>query len=158
MPSLWMSEPRERLGNQGVVGSLARGFGGLSWLAAVTADPRDAVRSRIYRSVATLYRIQGSLLGEHERVLLRHILQRLAPQVELRTRIAVATRAADDRHTPLDLVLLLVEDHIELARPLILRSPRLTDAELPKLARGWDILRRTFCAQRPDIGDAVTGV
>ena len=96
------------------------------------------------------------MLGEQERALLRDVLQRLASQVDLSVRTAVARRVADDPHTPLDLVLVLADDHIELARPLILRSRCLTDTVLLKRASGWDVPRRTFCAQRPHIGAAVT--
>ncbi len=64
---------------------------------------------------------------------MQDILRLLARDVEMAIRIALAERLADDSTAPHDLILLLADDRIEVARPLILRSPLLTDAELLRM-------------------------
>ncbi|MGD0191390.1 MAG: DUF2336 domain-containing protein [Rhizomicrobium sp.] len=115
-------------------------------------------RDDIYLAVASLYRTQGDFLSDRERSLMREILQRLTHDVEMAVRIALAERLADDPAAPLDLILLLVDDRIEVARPIILRSRKLTDRDLLAFIADADELRQTVCAQRPNIGEPVTEV
>jgi uncharacterized protein (DUF2336 family) len=103
-------------------------------LAALAMNPQNgASREEIYLAVASLYRIQGAGLNNHERDLMREILRRLTRDVEMAIRIALAQRLADDASVPHDLILLLVDDSIEVARPLILHSPLLTEADSLRL-------------------------
>ena len=93
-------------------------------LAQLAANPQSgASREEIYLAVASLYRIQGAGLNQRERELMRKILRRLTRDVEMAIRIALAQRLAEDASVPHDLILLLVDDSIEVARPLILHSP-----------------------------------
>jgi uncharacterized protein (DUF2336 family) len=125
-------------------------------LAQLASDPQGASRADIYLAVATLYRNQGDLLSERERALMREILKRLTIDVEMAIRIALAERLADDPQAPLDLILLFVDDRIEVARPIILRSHQLTDRDLLRLIAEADSARQTACAERPHIGKPVT--
>jgi uncharacterized protein (DUF2336 family) len=138
------------------VGLSARDISDAMRLAQLAADPQGTSRTDIYLAVATLYRNQGDLLSERERGLMREILKRLTLDVEMAVRIALAERLADDPKAPLDLILLLVDDRIEVARPLILRNHKLTDGELLRLIADADIARQTACAERPRIGAPVT--
>lgn len=125
-------------------------------LAQLAADPQGANRADIYLAVATLYRNQGDLLSERERALMREILKRLTIEVEMAVRIAMAERLADDPQAPLDLILLFVDDRVEVARPIILRSHKLADHDLLRLIAEADVARQTACAERPHIGKPVT--
>lgn len=125
-------------------------------LAQLAADPQGASRADIYLAVAALYRNQGDLLSERERTLMREILKRLTIDVEMAVRIALAERLADDPQAPLDLILMFVDDRIEVARPIILRSHKLTDRDLLRLVAEADVARQTACAERPRIGMPVT--
>lgn len=138
------------------MGLTARDFSDTRQLARLAADPQGNNREDIYLAVASLYRTQGELLSERERGLMREILQRLTLDVEMAVRIALAERLADDPRAPLDLILLLADDRIEVARPIILRSRKLTDRELLDLIADADTARQTVCAGRPDIGEPVT--
>jgi len=126
-------------------------------LAALAVNPAGTPRGEIYMAVASLYRTQGPLLSERERGLMREILQRLARDVEMAIRIALAERLADDAEAPLDLILLLCDDTIEVARPIILRSRKLTDEQLLALIKNARTAHLTACAERPNIGEPVTG-
>jgi uncharacterized protein (DUF2336 family) len=127
-------------------------------LIQLAADPHLSQRSDIYQAVASLYRTQGTLLSDRERTLMREILRRLTADVEMAIRVATAEQIAIDPQAPLDLVLFLIDDQIEVARPLILRSHRLSDKDLLRFVAEADIARQALCAERPNIGEPVTEV
>jgi uncharacterized protein (DUF2336 family) len=143
---------------QGIgVGLTAHDMSDMSRLAQLAINPKDgASREEIYLAVASLYRIQGTGLNERERELMREILRRLTRDVEMAIRIALAQRLADDTTAPHDLILLLVDDTIEVARPLILNSPLLTEADVLRLIATGDTGRQEAVAGRPHIGVPVT--
>lgn len=126
-------------------------------LAQLAANPQSgASREEIYLAVASLYRIQGAGLNHRERELMREILRRLTRDVEMAIRIALAQRLAEDASVPHDLILLLVDDSIEVARPLILHSPLLTESDSLRLIAEASVAHREAVAGRPGIGIPVT--
>ena len=125
-------------------------------LAQLAANPQGTGRDEIYLAVASLYRTQAPSLSERERGLMRDILHRLTSGVEMAIRITLAETLADDAEAPLDLILFLCDDSIEVARPLILRSRRLTDEDLLRLIAEADEAHQAACAARPDIGEPLT--
>jgi uncharacterized protein (DUF2336 family) len=126
-------------------------------LAQLALNPQHgASREEIYLAVASLYRIQGTGLNSRERDLMREILRRLSRDVEMAIRIALAQRLADDASVPHDLILLLVDDSIEVARPLILRSPLLTEADSLRLIADASLAHQEAVAGRPGISIPVT--
>ncbi len=137
------------------MGLTAQDLGSITRLSELAADPQGARRGDIYLAIASLYQSQATRLSERERALMREILQRLAGDVEMAIRIALAERLADDEKAPLDLVLLLADDRIEVARPLILRCRQLSDADLLSLLDHVGEDHLTACAERPNIGEPV---
>ncbi len=126
-------------------------------LAQLAMNPASgASREEIYLAVASLYRIQGAGLNSRERELMREILKRLTRDVEMAIRIALAQRLAEDSNAPHDLILLLVDDSIEVARPLIINSPLLTEADVLKMIAEAGIGHQEAVAGRPNIGIPVT--
>jgi len=103
-----------------VLGILARSLDEASRVPALALNPRK--QSAIWLSVATLFSNQASGLHARERSLMRDILRRLAGAVDAAQRLMMAERIADDPTVSLELVLHLVDDSIEIAVPLILRS------------------------------------
>jgi len=125
-------------------------------LAQLAVNPQGTSREEIYLAVASLYRIQGTGLNQRERALMHEILRRLTRDVEMAIRIALAERLADDTQAPHDLILLLVDDKIEVARPLLLRSPLLTEADMIKLIAESTKDHHEAVATRAHIGEPVT--
>jgi len=126
-------------------------------LAQLAVNPGvTASREEIYLAVASLYRVQRAGLNDRERELMREILRRLTRDVEMAIRIALAERLSEDASAPHDLILLLVDDRIEVARPLILNSPLLTDDDVLRLVAVSDISHQEAVAARPHIGEPVT--
>lgn len=139
------------------MGLTAHDLSDMGRLAQLAMNPKGgASREEIYLAVASLYRIQGAGLNNRERDLMREILRRLTRDVEMAIRIALAERLADDASAPHDLILLLVDDRIEVARPIILRSPLLTDRDALKLIAEAGIGHQEAVAGRPNIGMSVT--
>lgn len=139
------------------MGLTAHDMSDMGRLAQLAMNPQSgASREEIYLAVASLYRIQGAGLNARERELMRDILRRLTRDVEMAIRIALAQRLADDTTAPHDLILLLVDDTIEVARPLIINSPLLTEADVLKLIAHAGIGHHEAVAGRPNIGIPVT--
>jgi uncharacterized protein (DUF2336 family) len=127
-------------------------------LAQLAVNPQGTSREEIYLAVASLYRIQGTGLNQRERALMHEILRRLTRDVEMAIRIALAERLAEDTTAPHDLILLLADDSIEVARPLLLRSPLLSDGDFLKLLTGAGVGHHEAVAARENIGEPVTDV
>lgn len=138
------------------MGLTAQDLGSMARLSQLAADPKSARRGDIYLAIASLYQSQAPRLSERERSLMREILQRLAGDVEMAIRISLAERLAEDDDAPLDLILLLADDRIEVARPVILRSRQLTDEDLLSLLGHASDEHQLACAERPHIGEPVT--
>ncbi|HVW72708.1 MAG TPA: DUF2336 domain-containing protein [Rhizomicrobium sp.] len=139
------------------MGLTAHDMSDMGRLAQLAMNPQGgATREEIYLAVASLYRIQGAGLNPRERELMREILRRLTRDVEMAIRIALAQRLADDATAPHDLILLLVDDTIEVARPLILNSPLLTESDVLKLIAETGVSHQEAVAGRPNIGVPVT--
>src|SRR6202012_5029805 len=128
------SGPFRAEGMGAAVGLTAHDMSDMGRLAQLAMNPQSgATREEIYLAVASLYRIQGAGLNARERELMREILRRLTRDVEMAIRIALAQRLAEDTTAPHDLITLLVDDTIEVARPLILNSPLLTESDVLRL-------------------------
>ena len=138
------------------MGLTARDMSDMGRLAQLAANPQDTTREEIYLAVASLYRVQGSHLTDRERALMREILQTLTRDVEMAIRVALAERLAEDTAAPNDLILLLADDTIEVARPVILRSPLLTDEDMLHLIADADVGHQEAVAARPHIGETVS--
>jgi len=139
------------------VGLTAHDMSDMGRLAQLAMNPQaGATREEIYLAVASLYRIQGAGLNTRERELMREILRRLTRDVEMAIRIALAQRLAEDSSAPHDLILLLVDDTIEVARPLIINSPLLTENDVLRLIAEAGVGHQEAVAVRPNIGVPVT--
>lgn len=138
------------------LGLTARDMSDMGRLAQLAANPQGTTREEIFLAVASLYRVQGSYLNERERALMGDILRLLARDVEMAIRIALAERLADDTTAPHDLILLLADDKIEVARPLILRSPLLTEADVLRMIAESDLAHQEAVAARANIGEPVS--
>ena len=126
-------------------------------LAQLAVNPAaGASREEIFLAVASLYRVQGTGLNERERDLMRDILRRLIKDVEMAIRIALAQRLADDASAPHDLIMMLVDDTIEVARPLILKSPLLREEDVLDLIARASVDHHEAVASRANIGERVS--
>jgi uncharacterized protein (DUF2336 family) len=130
--------------------------GDMGRLARLALNPKNASREEIYLAVISLYRVQGSALGPRERALMNDILRRVEADVRPAVRMSLAERLADDLSAPIDVILMLATDTIEVAGPVIARSPLLKDEHLRRLLDTADAPHQAAIASRFGIEEAVT--
>ena len=138
------------------LGLTARDMSDMGRLAQLAANPQGTTREEIFLAVASLYRVQGTYLNARERDLMRDILRMLAGDVEMAIRISLAERLCGDTTAPHDLIMLLADDRIEVARPLILNSPILTEADMLDLIARYGEAHHEAVAARPYIGEPIS--
>jgi uncharacterized protein (DUF2336 family) len=84
------------------------------------------------------------------------VMLRLAEMVEPAARVEIAAQLAHLRRAPDGIVRKLALDEIEIAQPLLICSPVLTDDELIGIAQIRGNAHRRAIAARPGIGETVT--
>jgi uncharacterized protein (DUF2336 family) len=112
--------------------------------------------SDIFVAISSLFQLQSGQFSPAERALAADILKRISKDVEMSLRIALAEKVADRADTPAELINLLADDRIEVARPVLMRSPVLSDADLLRVITQAGADHHLAIAQRPELGDAVT--
>jgi uncharacterized protein (DUF2336 family) len=123
---------------------------------ASNASQGSARADEIYLAVATLFEHQNLSLTPQERRLAADILKRLTKNVEMSIRIAVAEKLADSAEAPIELIALLADDRIEVARFVLMRSPVLSDADLLRVIEGGSTDHHVAVAERPRLGEIVS--
>ncbi|NWG45424.1 MAG: DUF2336 domain-containing protein [Alphaproteobacteria bacterium] len=123
----------------------------MSDLAAMARHADAASRGRLYEAVIRLVRSRGSELTDPERVLMRDILGRLTDHVEKALRQALAEELAEDSGAPVDIILLLAQDEIDVARPVLHKSDVIGGPELADLARRLGEAHQLVIAGRPNL-------
>src|ERR1700679_3217327 len=142
---------------RGCVGLTAHDMSDMGRLAQLAMNPQSgATREEIYLAVASLHRTQGAGLNAGGGEMIREILRPLTRDVEMAIRIALAQRLAEDTTAPHDLILLLVDDSIEVARPLIINSPLLTESDVLKLIAESGVSHQEAVAGRAHLRIPVT--
>jgi len=109
-------------------------------------------------AVADLF--DGSVMqpSDEARALLTDIFMALVRQAERDLRKRVAERLAPADWAPMGLIQLLMLDEIEIARPIIARSPLLGDAELIRLLVEATLEHQVEVARRPMLSGGVVNV
>jgi uncharacterized protein (DUF2336 family) len=110
----------------------------------------------IYAAIGALIASQGGAFSAQERAIATDILRRLSKDVEMSIRIALAERLADTSAAPHEIILMLVDDRVEVASPVLARSPLLTDADLVHVVERGSPEHQVQIAQRPNIGEDVS--
>ena len=123
---------------------------------AETASGAPDRLNDIYLAVAALFEGHATALSQRERDLAADICKRLSKDVEMSLRLSLAERIADNDEAPRELALLLADDRIDVARPVLARSRALTDDDLLQIVRGGSTEHQVTVAARPQIAEIVT--
>lgn len=108
-------------------------------LLALARDKSTAARNRLVEILGELFDGGVSALPAGERELMTEILERLIHDVEMSVRKALAERLAADDAAPRSLIMMLANDEIPVAQPILTRSKALHDLDLIEIVR-----HRTF--------------
>jgi uncharacterized protein (DUF2336 family) len=127
----------------------------LEQLVELARDNSGASRANLFNSLTQLYERDLSQITLSERVLMREIMRRLIHQVEMRVRLSLAERLAEDPSAPHDLILLLANDRIEVATLVLERSHALTEEDLIDIVHRTTPAHQRIVATRPDVTEAV---
>jgi uncharacterized protein (DUF2336 family) len=99
-------------------------------LLELARDRSLAARQTLVDMIGDLFCERDSVLTERERALMTEILDKLVGDFEGEVRRQLAERLADKPAAPPGLIDLLANDEIEVARPVLLRSRVLREADL----------------------------
>lgn len=113
-------------------------------------------RERLMLGIADLCSQEGAADTPEIHALLGDVFMTLMVEAEQDIRQRVAERIADASWAPKALVNVLALDEIDIARPIIARSPVLDDADLLRLLVEATLEHRIEVARRPDISEAVS--
>ncbi|PZU88681.1 MAG: hypothetical protein DI527_17000 [Chelatococcus sp.] len=113
-------------------------------------------RAHILSRLADLFLATATHMDEDQVSVFDVVIGRLARAIELRARIELAERLAPVPNAPGGVVRQLALDEIAVARPVLIKSPRLTDQDLLAIsaAKGRDHM--LAITERPDLGEPVT--
>ncbi len=125
-------------------------------LLALANDSSAESRRRLVTVIGDMFAERGSALTERERSLMSDILTKLLWQFEQAVRRDLAQRLADSEAVPRDLLVLLANDEIEVARPILLRSSVLGDAELVEIIHHRTIEHQLAIAMRRSVSARVS--
>ena len=95
----------------------------LKHLIALAGNRNPDSRDVLINDLTDLFAGDASTLTERDRAQMMSILRKLLHEVEMDVRCALAERLAPDENAPRKLVAMLANDRIEIARPVLLRSP-----------------------------------
>lgn len=113
-------------------------------------------REVLYTNLADLFANHAETFAPLERELSLQILGRLAAQVEIEIREALALRLADRADVPAELILMLASDAVRVAEPVLLNSPVLTDDDLVLIVRTASPDHQHAVARRPALSEPVS--
>jgi len=120
---------------------------------ARSRSPAD--RETLIQALAVFCDTPEAGATEHARTLIGEIFMVLVSHAELEIRARLAETLAPARWAPSALINTLALDDIEIARPIIAKSPVLSDADLIKLLVIATIDHQIEVARRPDIASGV---
>jgi uncharacterized protein (DUF2336 family) len=116
----------------------------------------QAEYDRLLDTATDLFLDAEARLSDEERRLMLGIMDRLVRDVEREVRAGLAERLSALPNAPRELVLKLAEDEVDIARPLILKSPVLRDDDLIELVRQRTREHRLCVAMRAGISAQVS--
>ena len=125
-------------------------------LFELARDKSAAGRNALVDAISDLAEDGHQVLSERERALTFDILGRVIHEMEMSVRRTVATRLADMRDAPRDIVRLLANDEIDIAYPILTKSGVLLDADLIEVIRHRTMEHQLAVAIRHQVSEEVS--
>lgn len=92
-------------------------------------------RRQLVQNIADLYIADSERLSDHERAIMSEILCKLMFDIELEVKSHLAVQVAELDNVPEDLIVMLGNEDIEVARPILEKSNVLRDPDLIEIVR-----------------------
>ena len=122
-------------------------------VARLMADPSSEVRAETTAKIASQFSTEA--LSPAERKIAEDIFRKLAKDVELRVREALASHLKNSPELPHDVAMALAKDVDSVSLPMIKFSEVLTDEDLIEIVRGQGAAKQVAVAQRPSVSSRV---
>jgi len=127
-------------------------------LLQLAREKSEAARSHLFEVMGDLFQEQAGVLSAQERALMVDILEKLVREVSHDIRLKLSHRLADLPGTPRELAVLLANDEIDIASPILMRSRALQDADLIEIIHHRSRQHILAVAMRRDLSMSVSDV
>ena len=124
---------------------------------SITTGSPERHESTLWR-VTDLFLFDTDLLTEEQVGIFDDVIARLAAEIEVRARAELARRLAPVAKAPRGVISSLARDEIEVARPVLVHSPRLDDEALVAIAIAKGEGHQQAIARRRNLAEPVTEV
>jgi len=125
-------------------------------LLKLAEDRSGESRRQLIEQISDLFMADECRLTEHQRALMLDILIKLISELETVVRRELASSLAEGEHVPAELVRLLANDRIEIARPVLEKSGTLRDEDLIEVVRNRSDEHRFCIAMRERVSEQVS--
>jgi uncharacterized protein (DUF2336 family) len=99
-------------------------------LMLLSRDSSRAARRRLFEDMGNLFLAEDERLSEQERAHISDIMNKLISDVEMKVRTTLSQKLSKSDTAPHELVTLLANDEIDVARPILTKSRVLSDPDL----------------------------
>src|SRR6185436_10930321 len=127
-------------------------------LLQLAREKSEAARSHLFEVMGDLFQEQSGVLSAQERALMVDILEKLVREVSHDIRMKLSHRLADLPGTPRELAVLLTNDEIDIASPILMRSRALQDTDLIEIIHHRSRQHILAVAMRRDLSMSVSDV
>lgn len=125
----------------------------LSLLAQETSSDK---RRELMGKLADIFVADSEIYSDRELFLFGEILTNLLDDADVQTKVSLSESVAPVKNTPRDLALALANQEIDVAMPVLERSPVLTDQDLVEIAATKTTDHRLAISQRFNLNIVVT--
>jgi uncharacterized protein (DUF2336 family) len=127
-------------------------------LLQLAREKSEQARSHLFEVMGDLFQEQAGILSAQERALMVDILEKLVREVSQDIRLKLSHRLADLPGTPRELAVLLANDEIDIASPILMRSRALQDTDLIEIIHHRSRQHILAVAMRRDLSMSVSDV
>jgi uncharacterized protein (DUF2336 family) len=124
-------------------------------LIALARQKSDQTREQLFEAMGDVFLQTSAVLTLQERALITDIIAKLIREVSLDIRRRLAVRLAEAPGTPRELAVLLANDEIDIASPVLLKSGAFEDVDLIEIVRNRSTQHLLAIAMRRDLSTAV---
>jgi len=127
-------------------------------LLLLAREKSEQARSHLFEVMGDLFQEQSAVLSAQERAIMVDILEKLVREVSRDIRGKLSQRLADLPGTPRELAVLLGNDDIDIASPILMRCRALQDSDLIEIVHHRSRQHILSIAMRRDLSMSVSDV
>lgn len=124
-------------------------------LLELAYDKNGTGRLSLFKGITDILERRHSELSQAELSLMSNILNNLIQDIEMGIRKKLSERLAREENAPIDLIILLANDTIEVAEPILMLSKIISDQELIKIIRHKTVQHQLGISSRKNLSSSV---